>query len=311
MLSSTIKSVILPVAIIAAGFAAIFGLSGILERERAPLPTGYEDSDLMMNGSRLKGFCLGMECLVADWYWMRSLQYIGNKLVNAKDEAINIDDLRALNPRLLYPYLDNATDLDPHFTAVYNYGAIVLPAIDPNKAIIIAQKGITNNPGEWRLYQHLGYIYWKLKRYDDAAATFDRGAEIPGAGAFMRLMAASMRTEGGSRSTARKIYQQMLAGTDDDMVKVTAERRLEELDSLEERDVLDKLLGQFRQNNGRCVTNLNELLPMLRSVHLPEGRDFLVNDKVDLIDPTGAPYLLDGENCRVKPDPRLSGLPAQ
>ena len=43
-------------------------------------------------------------------------------------------------------------------------------------------------------------------------------------------MAATMRTEGGSRETARQIFKQMLAGTDDPAVRITAERRLGELD---------------------------------------------------------------------------------
>jgi hypothetical protein len=62
------------------------------------------------------------------------------------DKAIRIDDMSELNPRLLYPYLDNATALDPNFTSVYEYGATCLPAIDNEQAVKLGEKGIRDNP---------------------------------------------------------------------------------------------------------------------------------------------------------------------
>lgn len=311
MRSSLFKNTILPLAIIVVGFAGVIGLSGYLDRIRPELPADYDDSDLTMNGSRLKGFALGFEGLMADWYWMRSLQYIGGKLIKSNAEFVNIDDLSNLNPRLLYPMLQNATDLDPHFIAAYSYGAVVMPAIDKEKAIEIAQKGIANNPNEWRLYQYLGYIYWKIGRYDLAADTYERGSEIAGAPPFMRLMAASMKTEGGSRSTAREIFRQMLADSDDPMVKLTAERRLKELDSLDEREAIDTALADFRERTGRCASTLAEIAPSLLQVKLPAGNEFMVDRAGNLIDPTEAPYVLDKENCRVKLDTARTGLPVK
>ena len=295
--------------IIIAGFAAVIVLSGFIQRSRAPLPDDYADSDLNMNGSRLKGFAFGTEGLIADWYYMRALQYVGDKLLNRKSETINIDDLRDLNPRLLFPMLENATDLDPHFIAAYSYGAVVLPAIDPGKAIDLAVKGIVNNPNEWRLYQHLGYIFWKLGQYDKASEVYEKGSQVAGAQPFMKMMAASMRTQGGSRGTSRLIYREMLDNSDDEQVRITAERRLNELDSLDEREAIDKTLAQFKETNGRCASDLSEITNLLISVKLPENREFRVDNSNRLVDPTGAAYLLDRENCRVKLDPGHTGLP--
>ncbi len=302
------KNTVLPAVMVVAGLITAALLSGYIQIVRPQLPENYEDSDLTVNGARLKGFALGFDSLIADWYWMRSLQYIGNKIVASKSEDIDLDDLRSLNPRLLHPLLENATDMDPHFTAAFAYGAVVLPAIDPEKAIAIAQKGIANNPNEWRLYQHLGYIYWKLKQYDKAAETYDRGSEIPGAAPFMKIMAAAMRTEGGSRSTARQIYQAMLDGSDDPMVRVTAERRLNLLASLDEREAIDRALAEHKEKTGRCVTDLKETIPLLMPVKLPEGREFRIDSKNRLVDPTGAPYGLDRDKCRVILDEE-TGLP--
>ena len=303
------KGIILPLIIIILGYAASIGLGNFIERNRLALPIDYGDSDLYLNGSSMKGFVFGMEGLIADWYYMRSLQYIGEKLISQQEGPVNIDDMRYLNPRLLYPLLNNATDLDPHYIAAYSYGAVIMPAIDPDKAIQIAEKGIANNPNEWRLYQYLGYIYWRLGNYEKAAEVYDEGSRVPGAAGFMKIMAASMKTEGSSRDTARKIYRQMLSDSDDENVRVTAERRLALIDSLDEQDAIDKALADFRERNGRCVTTFNEILPALRAVRLPEGRDFRIDKQNRIVDPSDAPYLLDKDNCRVKLDPEKTSIP--
>jgi len=298
-------------AIIIGGFAAVFLLSGFTERNIPALPEDFEDEDLAVQGSLLKGYALGFEGLIADWYCMKSLQYIGNKIIDSK-EPVNIDNLNALNPRLLYPYLDNATTLDPHFIEAYSYGAIILPAIDKEKAIKIAVKGIENNPNEWRLYHQLGYIYWRLGDYEKAATIYDKGAEIENAPPFMKLMAAQMRKEGGSRETARAIYRQMSAEATDRQIKETAELRLMQLDSLDERDAIKKVLDDFQTKNNRCPDNWREVLPLLQTTKLPENKVFHLDKSNNLVDPTNAPYLLvnkDGK-CEISLDFAKTKIPA-
>jgi len=306
MKSST--KTLIAVAVIAVGFAAVFVLSNFLERAKPALPEDYVDRDLALQGAKLKGFSLGLEGLLADWYWMQSLQYIGDKVVASK-EHINLENLNSLNPRLLYPYLDNATDLDPHFMAVYSYGAVVLPAIDAGQAIKIAEKGIKNNPYEWRLYQQLGYIYWRLGNYEKAAEIYTEGSRIAGAPAFMKLMSAKMKSEGGSREIAREVYLQMFEESDDRQAKEVAALRLLELDALDERDAIRAALQNFKEKTGRCAAGLPEILPLLRNVKLPTGKDFRIDKSNNLVDPTGAPYILDKQNCDVKLDVEKTKIP--
>jgi tetratricopeptide (TPR) repeat protein len=311
MKASVLKNIILPMAILFAGFGAVPTLSGYIERHRPQLGEGYEDSDLQMNAGWLRGYAFGGEGLIADWYFMRALQYIGDKLLKNPEMVIDLEDLRPLNPRLLYPLLQNATDLDPHFIAAYSYGAMVLPAIDPEKAIEMAKKGIANNPNAWRLHQHLAYIYWKLGRYDEASEAYEKGSKIAGAAPFMRLMAAAVKTEGGSRETSRAIYKEMLDSSNDEQVRITAQRRLRELDSLDERDEIDRVLTEFKERNGRCANSFSEITPGLLAVKLPTGRGLRADSGNRPVDPTGAPYLLDIENCRVGLDRQHTGLPVK
>ena len=294
-----LKQHILPGAIVVVGFALIIALSASLEKSRPELPADYADSDLALQGKKLKGYSLGAEGLLADWYWMQSLQYLGGKIVNSQDETIRIDELTSLNPRLLYPYLENATELDPKFTAAYSFGAIVLPGIDSNKAIELTQKGIRNNPDHWRLYQYLGYIYWRQKNYVEAAATYDEGSKVPGAPPFMRQMVAAMNAAGGSRETARAIYAQMLNQSEDEQSRSNAQIRLFELDSIDEIDAVNKSLSEIKERTGRCPDRVSDTFSAIRNARLPAENEFEINRSNDLVDPTGMPYVFDRTKCSI------------
>lgn len=309
--SQNLKPTITAIAVIIFGFAGVFALSGFIEKNRPAPPAGIEDEDLALQGARLKGFALGSEGLIADWYWIQALQYIGEKVVRDRETNtnFNLENLNSLNPRLLYPLLDNAATLDPHFTAVYSYGAVILPAIDPQQAVKLTEKGIENNPNEWRLYEHLGYIYWRLGDYEKAADVYKAGAKISGAPPFMLMMASKMKSAGGDRETARAIYEQMLAESTDRQVKDNAALHLLELDSQDERDAIRAALQNFREKTNRCPANWRELLPLLQTVKLRRGKSFRVDKAGNLVDPGSAPYVLDKENCDVRLDEKTTKIP--
>ncbi len=281
-------------------FLCLLGSAFVAARaveSRPQLSAEYADADLEFQGKKLRGWSLGSEGLLADWYWMRSLQYIGDKVVNSKEEFINVEDLRPLTPRLLYPLLDNATDLDPQFMAAFSYGSIVLPAIDPEQAIALTKKGIAANPESWRLYQYLGYIYWRQKRFEEAAATSDRGPRIAGAPPFMRQMVAAMKTQGGSRETAREIYLQMRDEAEDQQSRENAELRLLELVALDELDAINAALRSTAERTGKCPPSLRQIISSLQDARLNGGRAFRLDANGDLADPLGFPYRLNSEAC--------------
>lgn len=295
MVSRSAKTVLTSFVIVG-GFVLVFFLTGFVERERPPLPGGFEDEDIGLQGSSLKGFVFGAEGLLADWYWMNSLQYIGNKISSVGLENLNLDDMRSMNPRLLYPYLNNATDLDPKFIAPYSYGATILPAIDAQQAIALTEKGIANNPDQWRLYQYLGYIYWRIGNYEKASEVYAAGSQISGAPVFMRMMSARMKTEGGSRDIAREMYKQIFAEAEDERSRENAALRLLQIDSLDERDLIDPTLAEFRQANGRCPASWSEILPALQ--RKPGGaRQLKIDRSNNIVDPSGVPYLISRDTC--------------
>ena len=307
MKRNSIKTII-AAAIVFAGFTGVFLLSDFVENTRPPLPENYADQDLALQGANLKGYTLGFEGLIADWYWMQALQYVGKKIIENPNAKISLEDLNELNPRLLYPLLDNATALDPRFMAVYSYGAVVLPTINKEQAVKLLEKGIAENPDEWRLYHELGYIYWRLKEYEKAASLYDRGARLPDAPKWMSMMSLRMKSEGGSRETTRAVYGQILNETTDEQIREHAARRLMQLDWFEERDAIRKALGKFKENNNRCAENWSEIFPLLENYKLPNG-DFRIDATGDLVDPSGAPYRLKQNECDVELDFEKTKVP--
>ena len=295
MKTDRIKTLALALVVVA-GMMCVAVLVRQIDTLRPPDDPNAADEGLYLNVKTARRISLGFNGIAADWYWMRSLQYVGRKIINHND--VPIDNLGLLNLKLLAPLLDTATTLDPEFLDPYEYAAIVLPAIDVDQAIGIAQKGIEANPNAWRLYHHLGYIYWQQKNYAAASDIYGRGAQIPGAPPWMEAMKAKMLAEGGSRETAREIYTRMYEQSTDDKVKDMARKRLLQLDSLDQRDSLRKLFAAFQARAGRCPTSWKELDPVLRASRVP------LDASGAPLDPSGVPYVLRVGACEVDLDPK-------
>src|SRR5262249_39111450 len=132
-------------AVVVFGLASVVVLSRQMDPHRSAPSASSADERLYLDGRTAKRLSLGFNGLMADWYWMRSLQYVGGKILEAREHS-QLDDLGSLNLTLLAPLLDTATTLDPQFLEPYEYAAIVLPAVDPAEAIRITKKGIAANP---------------------------------------------------------------------------------------------------------------------------------------------------------------------
>lgn len=284
------------VLIVVVGMIFTVILAKSLDARRIPEDPNIVDESLYLNGKTAKRMSLGFNGLAADWYWMRSLQYVGRKIINLP-ENVSLDSLDQLNLKILPSLLDTATTLDPQFIEPYEYAAVVLPAIDVEHAIRITQKGIDANPLAWRLYQHLGYIYWQQHDYQTAAETYGRGAQIPGAPPWMEAMKARMAVEGGSRSTAREIYTRIYEQSADEKIKDMARRRLLQLDAFDQIDIFKKLMSTFQTHYGRCPASWKELEASFHSMRIP------LDTSGAPLDPSGTPYVFGKTNCAVEVNP--------
>ena len=301
MNSERLKNITLGLVVVV-GLGCVVLLVRWTDKLRPPVDTEVIDESLYLNDKTARRISLGFNGLAADWYWMRSLQYVGTKIGNYQGD-IRLDDLSNLNLKLLVPLLETGTTLDPEFIEPYEYAAVVVPAIDVQQAIRLTQKGINANPNAWRLYHHLGYIYWREGQYQLASETYARGAKVPGAPAWMEAMTAKLISDGGSRSTAREIYTRMYEQSTDDQVKEMARKHLLRLDSLDQRDGLQKVFTVYKARTGKCPESWRDLGPVFRAARIP------MDQTGAPLDPTGAAYILKAGACEVELDWRTTKVP--
>jgi len=276
--------------LVVAGLVAASGLSRWLDARRPAEDPFAAYEELYVAPETARRMSLAFNGLAADWYWLRSLQYVGRK-VGAFEGDFRLDDMSRLGIRNLGALLEHSTALDPQFMAAYEFGAVVLPSIDREAAVRLIGRGIRENPGEWRLYHHLGYIHWQAGRFEEAGEAYAAGARIEGAPAWMGALSAQMHAHGGSPEVAREMYLRMYEQATDDQVRGLAALRLAQLDSLAERERIGEVLSAFRARAGRCPASWREAAPLLRAAGLR------LDAAGSPLDPSDAPYVLDAADC--------------
>jgi tetratricopeptide (TPR) repeat protein len=290
----------IPITILIAGFCFLYPLQGWIDRTSPRASMGEET--LYLSGNAVKRMSLGLEGLTADVYWIRTVQYFGRKLIDS-GKPLSSAASENISMELLAPLLNVIVTLDPHHLPAYRFGAIFLPERDLEAAVALLEKGIRENPNEWRLYQDLAYIYWQTGNgktgeqqadyYAKAAEWYEKGSKVPGAMWWMRDLAGYMKIEGGSREIAYAIYTNYL-NSEDENVRNQANIRLKQLRSLDEMDIINEVLAQYRKATGTCPTDLRPLASVLRAKKLN------VNDDRLPLDPDGFNYDVNTETCRAK-----------
>jgi tetratricopeptide (TPR) repeat protein len=185
-----------------------------------------EETLYVSSAEELRRASLGFTGLFADVYWIRTTVYFGENFERQKQTSEVFDVSRL---RLLKPMLALVTELDPHHVAAYRFGGFFLQYENAQEAIRFLELGIRNNPGEWRLYQDLGFAHWRQGKFKEAAEAYSRGGQLSGAPGWMQPMAATMIAKGGDRETARQIFLRLYEESDDEFVRQVCAEQLRQL----------------------------------------------------------------------------------
>ena len=92
------KNVALGVVIII-GMTCAALLVRCIDTLRPPSDPNAIDENLYLDGKTARRISLAFNGLAADWYWMRSLQYVGRKVLNHNDVPIDESERRIFGPR--------------------------------------------------------------------------------------------------------------------------------------------------------------------------------------------------------------------
>jgi tetratricopeptide (TPR) repeat protein len=143
--------------------------------------------------------------------------------------------------------------------------------------------GIAHNPDNWQLYYNLGFVYYtELKDYKKASEAFARGADVPNAHPFMRLLAAQMAEHAGDFSTARMLWSATFQSSREPNIRQNALEHLRSIQVDEDVTNLEAAVTRFGQRTGRLPSSMSELVA---AEHLPAIP----------VDPDGKPYVLTSE----------------
>ncbi len=187
---------------------------------------------VMYQGRFVGATILGFKDVAADLLWVRANMLFWDK------QFVNV-----------IPLFRIITLIDPHYTHVYMVGAWHfawnLPPITKcgqeeterwyRAATTFMQEGIRNNPGSWRMYFEMGWLYFqKSKRYDLAAEQFAMSVSFEESPMYVGHMLGHSYERNGEINRALRTWERVLITHPDGGV---AERFIEELsDKIRERD---------------------------------------------------------------------------
>ena len=246
------------------------------------------------SGAVLQRLALSFDSLLADVYWIRAVQHFG-RTRSSEDPRRSYE--------LLYPLLDIATTLDPRFNMAYRFGAIFLAEAhpggpgQPSLAVALLEKGAREMPERWQYPQDIGFVYyWWLHDYGEAARWFQRASEVPGAPWWLKSLAANTLALGGNRTASRMLWQQMLATADNGWMRAESERRLLQLEALDQIDSYVQAIEAFVARHGRLPGAWRDVVTRGQASEGP-------------VDPAGYPYSLDPRSGSVSVSPQSPLFP--
>ena len=236
------------------------GLAALLLRAREThyvLPVVQDRLLYLRSGKAANRLALSFDAVVADVYWIRTIQHYGRDFKDRKREH---------RFELLYPLLDLTTSLDPRFLIAYRFGATFLSSQPPDgpgrpdQAIALLEKGLATTPDRWQLAHDIAFIhYFYTRDFSQAARWFERAAKMPGAPGWIGPLAATTLAHGGNRQGAK----QMLLGmreSEEEYIRRAANRALQQLTALDVIDELTLFVEAFRTQHGRYPASWQEMI---------------------------------------------------
>ncbi len=238
-----------------------------------------EGRGLFIPSSRfLKPASLGFDTMVADLYWLKTVQYIGDDFWFRKGYP------------QLFDLVNLVTDMDPRFEYAYEVGGIILSVYGGrvDESIRILEKGYRQRLGYWEIPFFLGFNYfYYLGDYRKAALYLTEASRLPRSPKYLPKLAAKLLAKAGDPETAIAFLTEVLKNMDDERMRKEIEERIKEV--MVERDIqhLERAIRVYRERFGGP----------------PEGLEDLVSKGIiDRIppEPFGGYYYIDKETGEVK-----------
>jgi tetratricopeptide (TPR) repeat protein len=210
-----------------------------------------EELTYIPSGKYLKTAVLGYDQIAADFFWLRVVQYIGDKEKEAQGYP------------LIYQLIDLVTNLDPKFSYAYKLGGIILSVyterIKESNALL--DKGVKENPEVWDLPFFLGFNYFfYLSDYYTAAEYIKKASQIPGHPRYLPKLVARLYAQAGSPEVALEFLYRASEQAPNEKIREELKERMKEV--IIERDIifLEKAVKIYQEKYRRLPDSLKDLV---------------------------------------------------
>lgn len=241
------------------------------------------------SAAAVKNAALGYDGLLADFYWMRTIQYYGRREEAGK---------RPVRYKNLSTLLDITTTLDPNLMDAYRVGAIFLAEPDPvgagqpREALALLDRGGRAHPQDWRLPYDKGFIYYTyLQDFRAAGETWLAASKLASAPHWMAGLSAMSLSKGGAIDIALALWQRQYRESDRKDIRDNALNHLLSFQVAKDLWTLESKLEKYKAAKGSFPQNLQELLRGKTGRH-------------STADPTGIPYDYNPQTGIVRLNPK-------
>jgi len=268
---------------VVSGLLAIALLAGMVffqrQIDRSQLAASKEGHSLTIfpKPDVVKMASLGHTNLIADYYWLKTIQYQGICLI------------LKIPPKILDKYAQFVTDLDPKFMEAYYYPAVIMivQQINPRGTIALLEKGRKNLPQEGRIAYLTGLTYYYLMdEREKAAKNLDEAAKLNNYAPYA-ILAARIRAEGNNPELSLAMLNEF---ANDPKLSTWKPSMVEMSKGLQQQSILKKLnnlLEQYQAEKNVFPDKLEQLVSAGLISSLPQ-------------DPVGGTFYIDPADHQAK-----------
>lgn len=225
--------------------AAVY--QGVLFHQIAPPARDTEAGLIFLpSPAQARVLSLGYTSIVADYYWVKALQYYTNP-ANDRLQYKNLPD-----------YLDVVVGIDPDYRYAYKFAGLVVPYDTgryrfrhTKRSTSFLERGVKRFPDWWELHFLLGYNYLNFANEPvKASEEFKRAAALPGAPAYLHAFSARTLAVGGQLDRAMLLAEELARNSEDPEIRDMMQKRFEDLKLEQELQRIEAGARAYKERHG-------------------------------------------------------------
>jgi hypothetical protein len=232
---------------------AVCSIALMADKPAKPLRT--KDGPILPRREMLEVLGAAQKPLLADFYWLQAIQQMGR--ANTDTEY-----------RDVFFYADLATDLDPKFRYVYEWGGVATPFnlgreqwVNTDLSSRLLSKGLSVFPDDRRFLFQLAYNKMTYDRdYKGAAELLTALSKFPDTPPYVAHLATRLYAQAGSFDSGLRMAEMLRDSAEDEESRAFYEHRIKEI--LRERVLteIDHAIESFAKDRGQRPRTVPELV---------------------------------------------------